>query len=145
MKPLSFFLAIVLGCVACITVKKNTSTINSRDSDYISCFKMTYFKTLLNTAFNKTASIKEVLAMDHSNYSEMIILRDDFQFIDSIVQVDNQQMVRDSIESTVGRAEGSAGKRIFQYALDKYGSKWLDSVAHAREKVLNRALQDMGN
>ena len=40
----------------------------------------------------------------------------------------------DSIEGDQ-RAEGAQGKRPLQFVLDRFNSKWLDSIANKRYKI----------
>ncbi len=83
-------------------------------------------------AFNESNAIKEILLTDASKgMADLPLGTPDLNLIDSFVKVDNMEMVRDSIK----RAEGAQGKYIFSYALKKFSSKWLDSLAKARYAV----------
>ena len=79
--------------------------------------------------------MKNILVIDRSGYGEPILSIQDIQFIDSLANIDNNTMVQDSL-NRIGRvAEGAQGKPVFAYAMYKYQSKWLDSLAKARYKI----------
>jgi hypothetical protein len=64
-----------------------------------------------------------------------------YKYIDRLVEIDNQKMIQDSI-ARIGRgSEGAQGKRIFDYALLKYQSKWLDSIAKYRSNPFVKNLR----
>ncbi|MBS1755539.1 MAG: hypothetical protein JST34_15975 [Bacteroidetes bacterium] len=102
---------------------------------FIYTFKITYFKKLLLEGFNNSPEITKVLLKDKSGYGEFILSIEDLHFIDSIVRADNKIMVADSIIRIGKVAEGSQGKHIFDYALKKYKSKWLDQISKQRAKI----------
>ena len=87
------------------------------------------FKTLLRKAFNNDKGYLEAVKIDRSNYGEIILVAGELRLIDSLTTIDNQFMVTDSIDGIGRKAEGTEGKVVFNYALDKYNSKWLDSIS----------------
>src|SRR6185295_15553702 len=128
------FCILLIGCKSQyqITYRKQMK------ESYLYAFKMNYFKRLLLDGFNKSDAIKNVLAADHSGYGEPILSIEDIELTDSLVNIDNKIMVLDSL-NRIGRvSEGSQGKHIFDYALGKYQSKWLDSLARERYKIYKR-------
>lgn len=127
----TFFLILMLGLVSC---NRYTSPGERRQMKkvYISEFKMRYFKILFLTAYNNSESIKNIMDNDASLFTEPILSRDDLEIINTLVKADNKVLVADSISSYTQRAEGAQGKAVFYFALKKYNSKWLDSLAHKR-------------
>ena len=107
---------------------------------FIYDFKITYFKKLLLVGYNKTDAIKSVVSEDQSGFSENILSMDDYNLLDSIVKVDNDVMLKDSIVGN-RRAEGTQGKRVLGYALNKYESKWLDSLANVRSRIFMKVFK----
>ena len=63
--------------------------------------------------------------------------------IDSFIFIDNQKMVTDSIRSIINRAEGAVGKQVFKYALDRYQSRWRDSIAKNRFHTFSKYHSDL--
>jgi len=105
---------------------------------YIREFKTKYFKSLLSKGFNNNKGYIEAVRIDNSNFSEPILSDKDYKYIDSLTTIENQFMSIDSLKSYDYRAEGAQGKRVFYYALDRYNSKWLDSICKNRLKKLNK-------
>jgi hypothetical protein len=101
---------------------------------YIYDFKMTFYKRVLLHGFNQSQEIKTVISTDRSGYGEPILLPTDILLIDSLSIVANQKMIQDSAKSIGKMAEGAQGKRVFDYLLTAYHSKWLDSIAKSRYK-----------
>jgi hypothetical protein len=102
---------------------------------YVYDFKIKYLKKLLSEGFNNSGEIKAILLYDHSKgLSDPALSMDDFKLIDSFAKIGNLEMVRDSL-TKVGRAEGAGGKYVFSFALEKFNSKWLDSLANSRYKM----------
>jgi hypothetical protein len=101
---------------------------------YVYSFKMTFYKRVLLYGFNQSQEIKTVISKDRSGYGEPILLPSDILLIDSLSIVANQQMTQDSTKSIGKIAEGAQGKRVFDYVLTAYHSKWLDSIAKSRYK-----------
>ena len=131
---------IVMFCLILIGYNSQCQTtyMKQMKESYLYDFKMSYFKTLLYEAFNRSNEIKKILLLDRSGYGEMILSYEDNKLIDSLVKIDNQIMVRDSL-NTIGRVgEGAEGKHVFVYAIGRYQSKWLDSIANARCKIFLR-------
>ena len=132
-KYLFFILLITSVCIQCQSTQRTRFLRKEYKSIYISQFKLTYFRHLLLKGYNKSNSIQEIIKLDHSGFTELILTVDDYIFIDSLTKVDNQIMVTDSIEG-IRRVEGSQGKRPLGYIIDKLNSKWLDSLAKKRYK-----------
>lgn len=98
---------------------------------------MTYFKKMLLAAYNNSPEIKAVVQQDRSGYGEIILSMEDYRFLDSIVALDKLKLTADSAQSIERKAEGAAGKRVFEFALTKYNSKWLSNEA-AKRSALSR-------
>ena len=109
---------------------------------YLSEFEMRYFKSLLLTAYNNSQSIKNILENDTSSFTEPILSLDDLKIIDSLVKADNKILIMDSINSYVQKAEGAQGKAVFYFALKKYNSNWLDSLAQKRYTFYKQSEKD---
>lgn len=118
-------LVILSITVSCSTLKEDRQL----KEIYLHEFKITYFKTLLRKAFNNDKGYLEAVKIDRSNYGEIILVAGELRLIDSLTTIDNQFMVTDSIDGIGRKAEGTEGKVVFNYALDKYNSKWLDSIS----------------
>jgi hypothetical protein len=101
---------------------------------YVYSFKTTYFRKMLLAGFWNSPEIQTILNEDHSHYGEVILSMQDFQFIDSIVAVDKARLMADSAASIGRVAEGAEGKRVFDCALARYQSKWLNKVAMKRSR-----------
>jgi hypothetical protein len=131
----AIFLLLLISCKTQYATNKDADQM--RES-YLYAFKMSYFKKLLIEGFNNSNAIKDVIAFDRSGYGEPILLMEDYKLIDSLVKIDNKLMMQDSL-NRIGRvAEGVQGKHIFDYALNKYQSKWLDSLTKERFKIYKR-------
>jgi hypothetical protein len=89
---------------------------------------------LLLKSYNNSYAVREIIATDHSGFTEPILSEEDYKLIDSLTTVDNQRLILDSTEGH-RRAEGSNGKRPLGYIMEKLNSKWLDSLAKQRLKV----------
>lgn len=137
---------LILICVASsllITCSvRNTSHTRQMRSIYLDDFKIIYFKQLLLEVNNHSQAIKEVLEFDNSGYGEVLLSTEDFHLIDSLVKLDNQKMVKDSIDKIGTVSEGSQGKDVFDFAINKHQSKWLDSIAKARYKLYEKSEKD---
>ena len=129
-------------CLILVSCKSNHTIIYNRQmkESFIYDFKITYFKKLLLVGYNKTDAIKSVVSEDQSGFSENILSMDDYNLLDSIVKVDNDVMLKDSIVGN-RRAEGTQGKRVLGYALNKYESKWLDSLANVRSRIFMKVFK----
>jgi len=104
------------------------------EETYVFTFKITYFRQLLTEAFGNSDAIREALATDHSGFGEPILSIQDLALIDSFTKVDNQVIVLDSVDRVGRVGEGAQGKQILSFALFRYQSKWLDSLAKVRYK-----------
>jgi hypothetical protein len=108
---------------------------------FIYDFKITYFKKLLLSGYNNSNEIKSLMEGEQSGFGEIILSIDDYNLLDSIVNLDNAAMVKDSLNGN-RRAEGTQGKRVLGYALDRYNSKWLDNLARARYDIYKKSKKD---
>lgn len=124
MRLIILFLILIIAS-SCRTSKENRQI----KEIYLGEFKMTYFKSLLKKGFNNSKSYNEAIEIDNSHYGEPILSLDDLHCIDSLTTIGNRFMVIDSIERIGRTAEGTEGKVIFYYAIEKYNSKWLDSIS----------------
>ena len=129
----ALLILIVAVSFACKSTHSWTSKKEMKEI-YIPNFKLTYFKKLLIAGHNNTSEIKSIVLGDHSGFSEPILSTEDYDLIDSLVKIDNQTMIMDSI-NRIGVAEGADGKHVFGYALNKYQSNWLDKLSKERFKI----------
>lgn len=130
---------LTISLIGCATYRSSIEKRPLKDA-YIYSFKMTYFKQLLFIGFNRTTEIQSLLLKDRSGYGEPILTQEDIYMIDSMANIDNVKMFQDSMLSIGTMAEGAQGKRVFDYALSKYNSKSLDSLAKVRYKYLIKSL-----
>lgn len=99
---------------------------------YLQQFKLTYLKRLMSAGFNGSDCLKDLFRFDHSGFTEPILRDEDLRFIDSLVYADNEKMKADSA-ARIGRvAEGAEGKHVFSFIVEKFDSKWIDSIAKER-------------
>lgn len=105
---------------------------NEMKSIYIDQFKLTYFRKLLQTGFNNSEAVNNIIKFDRSGFTEMIMTENDYHLIDSIVLLDNLKMTSDSVNRIGKVAEGAEGKHVLAYILNRLESKWLDSLAKKR-------------
>ena len=104
-------------------------------SIYLDQFKLTYVRKLLIKGFNNSEAIQSIIHFDRSEFTEPILTMEDLQLIDSLTTIDNLKMKMDST-NTIGRvAEGAEGKHPLAYILNRFTSKWLDSLASKRYKL----------
>jgi hypothetical protein len=131
------FFILLSGCIT------NKEAIYNKQMKvaFIEEFKIKYFKKLLNEAYNGSDEIKTVLHNDQSGFSEPILSLRDINLIDSFVKIDNHILVLDSIKRIGNAPEGAKGKRALGFALLKYESKWLDSLAKAISKIFYKHLR----
>lgn len=102
---------------------------------YIHSFKLTYYRKLMIKGFNNSEEIKSLISSDRSGFSEILLSIDDYKLIDSLTNKDNQIMLNDSINNIGRVAEGCEGKRVLEFSLNKYNSKWIDDLAKQRYKI----------
>ena len=121
---------LILFLVNCGTVKQD----RQMKEVYFQEFKTTYFKSLLKKGFNNDKGYNDAVKIDNSHFAEPILSLEDINYIDSLATVGNEFIANDSLVSYSHRAEGAEGKRVFYYALNKYKSKWLDSITKQRFK-----------
>ena len=122
-------------CIVIFSCKKIaiTNSYNKHIKEsYIYDFKIKYFKKLLVAGFNNSESIKKIVDEDRSGYGESILSIEDYKIIDSVIKNDTKIIIQDSINKVGAVSEGAQGKHIFTYALNKFDSKWLDSLSKAR-------------
>jgi hypothetical protein len=99
---------------------------------YLDQFKLTYFQKFLIKSYNNSEAIQEIIAQDHSGFTEPVLSLKDLKLIDSLTTEDNLRLKEDSA-SSIGRvAEGAEGKHTFTYILDMLDSRWIDSLANER-------------
>lgn len=128
-------LTLLFIALSCNSSRQSASYKAQLNATYIHQFKLTYFKQLLAKSYNNSPAVKEIINTDHSGFTEPILAPEDFTFIDSLTTIDNQRLVTDSI-SGKRRAEGAQGKRPLGFIMDQLNSKWLDSIAKRRLKML---------
>ncbi len=95
---------------------------------YIDEFKLTYFETLLQKAFDHP-QFQKATAADRSHFSEPILTESSRALIEQYTTQDAAQIKQDSIQSLGQRAEGAQGKQVWRFALERYKSKWLEELA----------------
>lgn len=128
MKKLIIILIVATFYMACKPAEFSRTHRVQMKEVYIYTFKITYFKKILLAGFDDK-DFQRVLSGDNSGFGEIILSMEDYNFLDSIVRLDKMKMIEDST-ARVGRvAEGADGKRVLDYALLKYESKWLDHIA----------------
>ena len=128
------FCLFLVGCETQHIQERNNNQI--RDS-YLYAFKINYFKKSLIEGFNNSEEIIAVMARDKSGYGEPILSNEDERMIDSFVKIDNRVMIQDSLNRVGKVSEGAQGKHTITYALSRFQSKWLDSLAKERYKVFS--------
>ena len=129
----SFLIFIALVCTQCQSTQRARFLHKEYKSIYIDQFKLTYFRQILIKSYNNSKAIQEIIKLDHSGFTELILLEDDYKLIDSLTTADDQEMLIDSTGG-IRRTEGAQGKRPLGFILDKLNSKWLDSLANKRYK-----------
>lgn len=134
MNKFILIIVVLIFSISCKTGQFSRSEKRQRKEAYVYSFKMTYFKKILLEGFNNSSEIQTILNADHSNYGEIVLSMEDFKFIDSVVLADKTKLIADS-SASIGRvAEGADGKRIFDLALARYQSKWLNEIAAKRSR-----------
>jgi hypothetical protein len=134
------FLTIISIILSCHPSKFSKGYYKEIKSIYINDFKLIYFKKLLIRGYNNSKEINNILNSDHSGFTEHTLSLDDYNLIDSLTKIDNEIIVKDSLQIIGKVAEGAKGKRVLSFALDKYNSKWLDSLAKIRWKISKTSL-----
>ncbi len=132
---LILILTFLFGCKQYANKKESHAMMKNL---YTEEFKLVYFEELLKKGFNSDKGYLQAVSIDRSNFAEPMLSPDDLKLIDSITFVDNQKMVLDSIQSVLTRAEGAVGKQVFKYALDRYQSRWLDSIVNSRFVIFSK-------
>lgn len=132
-RSLSFLITILLVFTQCQSTKRTQFLRKEYKTIYMDQFKLTYFQKMLTKGYNNSKAVQEIIQLDHSGFKEPILSQEDYQLIDSLTNIDHQKMILDSAQG-FRRAEGAQGKRPLMFILDKYSSKWLDSLAKRRYK-----------
>ena len=135
-KKFIILLLSILFFIQCKTMKENRREIKQFKSIYLAQFKLTYTRKLLQAGFNHSPAINSILETDPKGFTEPILSDADYQLIDSLVYIDNLSMKTDSTGRIGMVAEGSEGKHVLRHLIDRYETKWLDSLAKARYKTL---------
>lgn len=134
-KNISILLATLVTGVflfQCRTKSKTDPNDEMYKEIYLDQFKLVYFQMLLIKSYNNSKAINEIIAQDHSGFTEPVLSVKDLKLIDSLTTQDNLRLKADSA-SSIGRvAEGAEGKHTFTYILDMLDSRWIDSLAHER-------------
>ncbi len=136
-----FIIIVISFLFACKGLKQSRNNKQVKDA-YSYSFKMSYFKKILLEGFNKSDAIVSVMSIDQSGFGENILSIDDYKFIDSLAKLDNKIMIQDSLNKIGRVAEGAQGKHIFDYAILKYESKWLNRLTKKRYKIFKKSHQD---
>ena len=131
-----FVLSISIAALKCKSTHCFVSQKAEYKSIYISQFKLTYFRQMLEKGYNNSAAVQEIIDSDHSGFTEPVLSKDDYNLIDSLTMIENERMKLDSTKGNE-RAEGAQGKRPLGFVLDRLTSKWLDSLAKKRYGNLN--------
>lgn len=127
------YITALLG-FSCESTRRSTSQKEQFKAIYLNQFKLTYFRQLLIKSYNHSTAVQEIIGLDHSGFTEPIILTaDDRYLIDSLTTIDNEYLRIDSTEGN-RRAEGADGKRPLGFIMQKLTGKWLDSLAKQRLK-----------
>jgi hypothetical protein len=135
MKKSLGYLLLLLALAGCKRFPQASSYKKQIKEAYVFTFKVTYFKRLLTKAYNDSEAMKQAIAIDKSGYGEPLLSIEDLSLIDSFSKIDNQSIIMDSLNRVDKVGEGAQGKQIFSFALFKYQSKWLDSLANQRYKI----------
>lgn len=132
------YLLICVFIFSCKNTNVTKSYTRQIKESYIYDFKIKYFKKLLVVCFNNSESIKNIVHEDRSGYGEPILSIEDYNLIDSFTKIDNKLIIVDSIKKVGKVSEGAQGKHVFSYALFKFESKWLDSLAKVRYEIFQK-------
>lgn len=128
-------LAIAIVMIHCGSDDEDAAHERMNKEIYVDQFKLTYFKRLLIKSYNNSQAIQEVIAQDHSGFTEPVLTLKDLKLIDSLTTLDNFNLKADST-SSIGRvAEGAEGKHPLGYILNILDNNWLDSLARKRYEV----------
>lgn len=133
MKALTILTAASILFVSCNTMSFNRAERRDLRKIYVYDFKAIYFRKMLISGFRNSKEINSVIGEDHSVYSEQVLSMDDFNFLDSLIAEDTKRLIADSVAG-INRAEGAQGKRVFNFALDRYQSKWFNKIALQRSR-----------
>ncbi len=132
-----YFILLLTSLVStsCESTRRTNSYKSQFKETYLNQFKLAYFRQLLVKSYNNSTAVREIVGADHSGFAEPILTQEDHKLIDSLTKLANQQLIADSTEGH-RRAEGTQGKRPLGYIMDKLTSKWLDSLAKRRLKII---------
>lgn len=107
---------------SCLGVKRIRINHQTRDM-YVKHFRLYYFKSIIREGFENSKSIHEILLIDNSiGFVEPIFPTEDYLFIDSLAKADYLAIIKDSIARKTS-IEGNQGKKVFEFALERYSSK----------------------
>jgi hypothetical protein len=124
--------------VQCGTIQPVKSERKQFKEIYIHQLKLTYFRKILLEGFNHSEAVKTLIRFDRSGFTEPVLSENDYRLVDSLVYLDNQYMMIDSIGHIGKVAEGAEGKHVLSYILNRLENKWLDSLASRRYKQSGR-------
>ncbi|MXV49612.1 hypothetical protein GS399_01405 [Pedobacter sp. HMF7647] len=102
---------------------------------YVSEFKLVYVESVLKKSFNNSISIQEILNEDKSGFTEPILTLEDHKFIDSLTTTECRNLQIDSANSIGRTAEGSEGKHVLSFIIEKIESRDLQHLAKKRYKI----------
>ncbi|RYD94196.1 MAG: hypothetical protein EOP50_09890 [Sphingobacteriales bacterium] len=125
-------------CIQCKTAQQTTQAENEFRAVYKEQVKLTYLRKLLGNAFNQSLAVREILASDHSGFTEPLLSREDDTLLDSLVAIDGNRLRLDSAQRAGRVAEGAEGKHVLSLVLQRVGSGWLDSLAEDRYRRQGR-------
>jgi hypothetical protein len=137
---ITLFVPLVIGTFIlsnCSTYRNSVAHKKVFKKIYIDQFKLVYLRKLLINSFNNSSQINQILASDHSGFTEPILTLSDYKLIDSLTYLDNQKLAIDSANSIGRVAEGAEGKASLDLIIQKIQCKWLDSLARKRYKSAN--------
>lgn len=144
------FILIIVSLIVFTKCKSSKEAIFEKryKEAYINDFKIKYFRSLLSESFSHSNEIKVILKNDASKgLADPNLSMQDYQVIDSVVKIDNFLMAQDSARRDLlvrerKLPEGNKGKYVFTYALERYNSKWLDSLSKARYMINKKAQEN---
>jgi hypothetical protein len=131
----AFILLMSISGLQCSNIRNLSFRNSGYKAIYIDQFKLVYLQQVLKRSYNDSRAIKEIIDSDHSGFKEPILTEEDYKYIDYLTFVDNEKMKIDSLNGS-RRAEGAQGKMPLGYILNRINSKWLDSIAIKRYKLL---------
>lgn len=122
------------------TDQKTDAKENGYKEIYINQFKLTYVRQFLLKSYNNAVQVQYLVTADKSGFTEPILPDKDYHLIDSLTNIDNQNLMIDSANSIGRMAEGAEGKHQIGYLIRKIEGKWLDSLAKERFQIARKDL-----